>query len=399
MRRPLAWGLGLPALLIVIFGAALLSTGCSSFGEHADGERLARMRQSPEWRDDHFNNPQPLQQNMVRAIMRSFESVPDTEPVAPVPVHAGDAAQYAQAPASGLRVTWFGHSSTLVEIDGVRVLTDPIWSERASPAQWIGPRRWYAPPLALTQLPPVDAVLISHDHYDHLDRASIVAMKDWKNVFIVPLGIGAHLAYWGIPANRIIELDWWQSARVGALEVVSTPSRHASGRLKPESDLTLWSGFAMRGPVHRVWYSGDTGFFAGMRDIGERLGPFDLTLIESGQYDAEWPDWHLGPEQAVAAHRLVRGRVMQPVHWGLFKLAQHGWTEPAERVLVAARCAGVSVITPQPGIATEPDAAAVTAGAHWWPQTKWMTAAERPVVATVAGDPAKRVAPFSCSAE
>ena len=171
-----------------------------------------------------------------------------------------------------------------------------------------------------------------------------------------------------------------KSARVGALEVVSTPSRHASGRLKPESDLTLWSGFAMRGPAHRVWYSGDTGFFPGMREIGERLGPFDLTLIESGQYDAEWPDWHLGPEQAVEAHRLVRGKVMQPVHWGLFKLAQHGWTEPAERVLAAAKCAGVSVITPQPGMATEPGDAttAATSTGHWWPQTRWMTAAERP---------------------
>lgn len=392
MRKRIAWGLGVPATLALGFGAAMLFSGCASFGKHAEGERLARMRQSPEWHDERFNNSQPVSQDFYAAIKRSLASVPDTEPSGPVPVHAGDAEQYAQPPASGLRVTWFGHSSTLVEIDGVRVLTDPIWSERASPAQWIGPRRWFAPPIAL---PAVDAVVVSHDHYDHLDRATMVALKDTKAVFIVPLGIGAHLAYWGIPAARIIELDWWQSAKVGALEVTATPSRHASGRLKPQGDQTLWSGFALRGPAHSVWYSGDTGFFPGMREIGERLGPFDLTLIEAGQYDAAWPDWHLGPEQAVQAHRLVRGKIMQPVHWGLFKLAQHGWTEPAERVLAAAQCVGVRVITPQPGLATEPSLAAE--GQRWWPQTPWMTAAERPVVATVDGDPSRRVAPFSCA--
>jgi L-ascorbate metabolism protein UlaG (beta-lactamase superfamily) len=393
MRKMVAWGLGVPVSLALVFGAAMLVSGCASFGKHADGERLAHMRLSPEWHDDRFNNSSRVSQDFYAAIKRSLESVPDTEPSEPVPVHAGDTGQYAQPPASGLRVTWFGHSSTLVEIDGVRVLTDPIWSERASPAQWIGPHRWFAPPIAL---PRVDAVVVSHDHYDHLDRATVVALKDSPTVFIVPLGIGAHLAYWGIPADRIIELDWWQSTRIGTLEVTATPSRHASGRLKPQSDQTLWSGFAMRGPTHKVWYSGDTGFFPGLREIGERLGPFDLTLIEAGQYDAAWPDWHLGPEQAVEAHRLVRGKIMQPVHWGLFKLAQHGWTEPAERVLAAARCAGVHVITPQPGLASEPSLA--VEAQRWWPRTPWMTAAERPVVATLDGDPSRRVAPFSCAA-
>ena len=392
MRKLLTWKLGAPAVIVLALGAALLFSGCASFGKQPDGERLARIQQSPEWRDEHFNNAQPVISNFYAAIKRSLESVPDTEPSTPVPVHAADTAQYAKPPASGLRVSWFGHSSTLVEIDGVRLLTDPIWSDRASPAQWIGPRRWFAPPLPLPQ---VDAVLISHDHYDHLDRATIAALKETKTVFIVPLGIGSHLAYWGIPANRIVELDWWQSTHVGTVEVVSTPSRHASGRVKPQSDQTLWSGFAMRGPAHSVWYSGDTGFFPGLRDIGERLGPFDLTMIEAGQYDAAWPDWHLGPEQAVQAHRLVRGKVMLPVHWALFKLAQHGWTEPVERVLAAAQCVGVSVITPEPGLAIEPSLAVKSQ--HWWPQTPWMTAAERPIVATVDGDPSRRVAPFSCT--
>jgi L-ascorbate metabolism protein UlaG (beta-lactamase superfamily) len=398
MRKRLAWGLGLPIAGLLMLGAAVLVSGCGAFGQHAEGERLARMRQSPEWRDDHFNNTQTVLKDFSGAMLRALASVPDTEPSAPVPVHAGDAAQYAAAPADGLRVTWFGHSSTLVEIDGVRVLTDPIWSERASPVQWIGPHRWFAPPLQLERLPAVDVVVISHDHYDHLDRATIVAMKQWHNVFIVPLGIGAHLEHWGIPSQRIIELDWWQSARVGALEVTATPSRHASGRLKPESDTTLWSGFALRGPAHRVWYSGDTGFFAGMREIGERLGPFDLTMIESGQYDAAWPDWHLGPEQALAAHRLVRGKVMLPVHWGLFKLAPHGWTEPGERVLAAADCTGARLLLPQPGLAVQPLSAQAAEPRRWWPQARWLSAAQTPVVATVAGDAAVRMPPSTCLA-
>jgi L-ascorbate metabolism protein UlaG (beta-lactamase superfamily) len=398
MRKRLAWGLGLPIAGLLMLGAAVLVSGCGAFGRHADGERLARMRQSPEWRDDHFNNTQTVLKDFSGAMLRALASVPDTEPSVPVPVHAGDAAQYATAPADGLRVTWFGHSSTLVEIDGVRVLTDPIWSERASPVQWIGPHRWFAPPLPLEQLPAVDVVVISHDHYDHLDRATIVAMKQWHNVFVVPLGIGAHLEHWGIPPQRIIELDWWQSARVGTLEVTATPSRHASGRLKPESDTTLWSGFALRGPAHRVWYSGDTGFFAGMREIGERLGPFDLTMIESGQYDAAWPDWHLGPEQALAAHRLVRGKVMLPVHWGLFKLAPHGWTEPGERALAAADCAGVRLLLPQPGLAVQPLSAQAAEPRRWWPQARWLSAAQTPVVATVAGDAAVRMPPSTCLA-
>jgi len=244
---------------VVAAGVVLTLAGCQSFGEHASGERLARMQRSPEWHDDRFVNPQPMWNDMRRALLHGLAGVPDNEPSAPVPVVRTDPATLAQPPASGLRVTWFGHSSTLLEIDGVRVLTDPIWSDRASPFEWIGPHRWYAPTIALADLPPVDAVLISHDHYDHLDWATIVAMRAWKNVFVVPLGIGAHLQHWGIPPERIVELDWWQSARVGALALTLVPARHASGRVQPRSDLTLWGGFALVGERHRVYYSGDTG--------------------------------------------------------------------------------------------------------------------------------------------
>jgi len=227
------------------------------------------------------------------------------------------------------------------------------------------------------------AVVISHDHYDHLDRRTIQAMRDWDTRFIVPLGVGARLQRWGIPGTRITELDWWATTRVGTLDLTCTPARHASGRGLFDKDRTLWAGFAFQGPHHRVYFSGDTGFFPGLADIGTRLGPFDLTLIEVGAYGQAWPDWHLGPEQAVQAHTLVQGRTLLPIHWGTFKLAAHGWTEPVERVLAAAGPAGVPVLVPRPGASLEPGLRPPLV--RWWPELPWHTAREVPILATANG--------------
>jgi L-ascorbate metabolism protein UlaG (beta-lactamase superfamily) len=388
LRRLLGWTLRLAGLGLLAALALALFTGWTAFGKRAEGERQARVAASPEWRDKHFVNPQPLVNDLRKTLAGLLHSSAYTSPAGPVPVVSGDGARFQTPPRTGLRVTWFGHSTTLVEIDGHRVLTDPVWSERASPVPAVGPRAWYPPPLALADLPAIDAVVISHDHYDHLDQQTIAAMRGerWqRTMFVVPLGIGAHLAYWGIPDARIVELDWWQSTRVGGdLEIACTPARHATGRMVVDTDTKLWAGWALRGPRHRVYYSGDTGLFPAMREIGARLGPFDLTMIESGQYGSGWPDWHLGPEQAVRAHRLVRGRVMLPVHWGKFVLAYHGWTEPIERVLAAASAAGVAVLAPRPGQSVEPEAP--PAREHWWPDVPWKTAAEAPIVATQIGE-------------
>ena len=391
-------GLALGVLGTLGAAVALALGGCQSFGEHARGERLARMAQSPEWQGERFANAQAMWSDLPDALLHALSGGPEVEPTSPVPVALTDPAVLAVAPASGLRVTWFGHSSTLIEVDGTRLLTDPVWSERASPVDWAGPHRWYPPTIALAQLPAVDAVLISHDHYDHLDTATIVAMRGWKNVFVVPLGIGAHLARWGIPADRIVELDWWQSVRVGALTLTLVPARHASGRVNAQGDQTLWGGFALVGGRHRVYYSGDTGLFDAMTEIGRRFGPFDLALIEAGQYDADWPDWHLGPEQSVLSAQRVRARALLPVHWGLFRLAHHGWTEPVERVLAAARCTDLAVLTPRPGQSVEPTAPRPEDAQRWWPATPWETAARKPIVATTDGVIDHRVALPACPA-
>ncbi len=395
-RKAVAIVLGVLAALAAAITLTL--AGCQSFGEHASGDRLARMRQSPEWHDDRFENPQAMWSDMRDALLHALAGGPDVEPTGQVAFATTDPALLAVAPASGLRVTWFGHSSMLLEMDGQRLLVDPIWSDRASPFEWVGPRRWYPPTIALDRLPAIDAVLISHDHYDHLDWATIVAMRAWKNVFIVPLGIGAHLQRWGIPPERIVELDWWQSTRVGALAVTLVPARHASGRLSAQSDQTLWGGFALVGDQHRVYYSGDTGLFDGMAEIGQRFGPFDVAMIEAGQYDADWPDWHLGPEQSVLSAQRVRAKALIPVHWGLFRLAHHGWTEPVERVLAAARCTDVPVITPRPGQSIEPTALKPGDSTRWWPDAQWATAAEKPIVATTDGVATHRVAVPACAA-
>ena len=385
----------LAGLAVVVVGTL---AGCQSFGEHASGDRLARMQRSPEWHGDRFQNPQPMWSDLRDAFLHALSGGPDAEPTVPVPVAPTDPAALAVAPASGLRVTWFGHSSMLLEVDGRRLFIDPIWSDRASPVAWAGPRRWYPPTIALDRLPTVDAVLISHDHYDHLDTATIQAMRSWKNLFIVPLGIGAHLARWGIPAERIVELDWWQSTRVGALAVTLVPARHASGRLNAQGDLTLWGGFALVGDRHRVYYSGDTGLTDAMTEIGRRFGPFDVAMIEAGQYDADWPDWHLGPEQSALAAQRVRAKALIPVHWGLFRLAHHGWTEPVERVLAAAQCADVTVLTPRPGQPIEPTALRPGDSQRWWPRTPWATAAQKPIVATTDGVTTHRVVLPACPA-
>jgi L-ascorbate metabolism protein UlaG (beta-lactamase superfamily) len=368
------------AALFVIAVVSAIVLGWRGFGHRATGARRARMQASPQWRDGKFRDPQPLRNSALGMLKGAMHISADVSPHAPVPVETRTKSLLATPPVTGLRVTWLGHSTTLVELDGARVLTDPVWSVHSSPIPGTGPARWFDPPIAVAELPPIDAVLISHDHFDHLDAETITAMKDWPTRFIVPLGVGAHLAYWGVPESHIVELDWWERTEVGPLEIVCTPARHASGRMLVDDDAKLWAGWAMIGPAHRVWYSGDTGLHPAMRDIGERLGPFDLTMIEVGQYHGAWPDWHIGPEQAVRAHGWVRGKVMLPVHWGRLALAYHGWTEPLERALAAGEAAGATVLSPRPGQPIEPGAPPPRE--HWWPSLPWNTAAADPIVST-----------------
>ena len=279
------------------------------------------MDRSPQWRDGRFRNPQPIWTDTWGAVTSLFRRDQHSMPREPLTVVHPTRESLAASSASGLRATWLGHSTVHLDVDGTRILTDPVWGPRASPVGWAGPRRFYAPPIPLEEVPVPQVVAISHDHYDHLDRATIHRIKDWDTRFVVPLGVGARLVRWGVPADRITELDWWESVRVGELEVILTPARHASGRGLRDKDRTLWGGFAFLGPRHRVYFSGDTGMFPGLADIGERLGPFDLVMLEVGAFHPAWGDIHLGPENALRALALLGGAPFLPVHWGTFSLA------------------------------------------------------------------------------
>lgn len=372
IRRILIAGIVLTCVLALAWGA-LWWVSKRATGHPPGTETLARMRRSPQWRGEAFTNVLPrVDGSWWEMTWRFFAPGPEERtPSTPVGIaRPGRAALLAPAPRA-LAVTWFGHSSLLLDIDGHRVLIDPVWGERVSPFSFMGPARFFPPPLSLAQLTHLDAIVISHDHYDHLDMPTVerLAARDLR--WVVPLGVGAHLQSWGVPAAKIVELDWWESARVRDLTITATPARHFSGRSIVFDDVnrTLWAGWAFATGKRRVFYSGDTALFDGLLDIGKRLGPFDLTMLEVGAYNRLWRDVHLGPEQAVRAHRLLRGRVMLPVHWGLFDLAIHAWTEPIERVLVAAQKEGVNVLHPRPGERVDIDAPA--ANSYWWPKVAW----------------------------
>jgi len=337
------------------------------------------MERSPQWRDGKFRNVYERIDAPLFTTMRKFffGGSKYRKPTAPIPTETRRAADYAEPPASGLRVTWLGHSVLLVEIDGLRILIDPVWADNVSFVPLMGPKRFYPSPLAASEIPEVDAVLLSHDHYDHLDSAMVRELSRRKARFIAPLGVGMHLVGWGVPEQQIEEFDWWESVTIGPLTLTAVPARHFSGRGLRDQGQTLWCGWTLVTDKHRVYYAGDTAMQDAFVEIGERYGPFELTMIEIGAYDALWADVHLGPEQAVRAHQLVRGDVMLPVHWGLFDLALHGWTEPIERFLVAARDAGVRVAVPRPGGRIEP--AHIEPVQRWWPSVPWQTVDEAPV--------------------
>jgi L-ascorbate metabolism protein UlaG (beta-lactamase superfamily) len=342
-----------------------------SLGQRADGLRLERMRASRLWSGEAFRNIHPLlpglrDTTVPRPSLRDFLRS-DGRRVPPGPLPSVNPVEAWCRPAgSGLRATWLGHSTVLVEIDGLRVLTDPVWGPRASPSRFAGPKRFQPVPVPLGALPPVDLVLISHDHYDHLDYPTIRQLARLPVPFVTSLGVGAHLEAWGVPPQRIVELDWWESTTLpGAdLTIHAAPSQHFSGRGLKDRNATLWSSLVIESPRHRVFFSGDTGLTTEYAAIRERWGPFDLVMLEVGAFHPSWGDIHLGPEHALEAHALLGGGSLLPVHWGTFALAMHAWDEPAETLLALGTKRGAQLLMPRLGEPVEP--AHGHALTPWW---------------------------------
>ena len=360
-RRRLQWPrrlvrlLKYPVYCSVIVGLVLAwaTDWGASLGGRIKGDRLARINASPNFADGQAQNPVPTSLSMDGdtwgTTVEWIRGAKRRKPRAPVPVVKTDGQVLATPRQNGVRFVWIGHSTVYLEIDGTRVLIDPVWAELASPLKMVGPRRSHPVPIALNDLPDIEVVVISHDHPDHLDTELIRRLVPRGVVFAVPLGVGAHLESWDVPAEQIVELDWWEGAAIGSLALIATPARHFSGRRLTDLNRTLWASWTLVGPESRVFYSGDTGWHDGFEKIGNQYGPFDLTIIKCGAYNDAWPDIHINGIQAVEANVLLKGRQMLPVHWLTFDLALHRWDEPIRQVVETASKLGVDVITPRVG--------------------------------------------------
>jgi L-ascorbate metabolism protein UlaG (beta-lactamase superfamily) len=352
-----------------------------SFGRNPKGARLERIKASPRWAGEQFRNLHPVMPGLrdPHASMPTIrEFLCDGErrlPRRPLPSMSPLEA-WAKRPASGLRATWLGHSTVLLEIDGLRVLTDPVWGRRASPSSLAGPKRFQPVPVPLRAMPPVDLVIVSHDHYDHLDYPTIHEMAKGDVPFVTSLGVGAHLEYWGVRPERIVELDWWESHELAGLTVTAAPSQHFSGRGLHNRNSTLWSSFTLRSERHAVFFSGDTGLTTEYQAIRERLGPFDLVMLEVGGRHPSWGDMHLGPENALKALTLLGGGAFLPIHWGTFNLAMHAWDEPAEVLLKS----DAQLVMPRLGEPIEP--AHAERVAPWWRDVDSLSVESKPEAPT-----------------
>ncbi len=335
------------------------------------GLRRERVRASRQFAGGVFRNPTgvgpELHGSPLPLLGEYFFGDARREPPGALPLERPHDV-WRRRPETGMRTTWLGHSTVLLELDGRRVLTDPVFGERASPLSFAGPRRFHPVPASLAELPPLDAVLLSHDHYDHLCRRTIEALARTGVPIVTALGVGAHLERFGFPHERVIELDWGEVAQIGGLRFTATPSQHFSGRSAHDRNATLWASWVIESEKHKLFFSGDTGLMPEFEAIGRAHGPFDLVMLEVGAFHPSWATIHLGPENALEALCMLGGGTLLPVHWGTFKLALHAWDEPAETLLALAPSRGARVITPRLGAPVEP--ARVEGPTPWWREVR-----------------------------
>ena len=338
--------------------------------ERNSGHALpSKIEGSPQYKDGKFNDMgNALNMSIIDYASTTWDFLftknhrtPDTE----LPVKQVDLSHFNNQHSDQLNVTWLGHSSLMINIDGYKILTDPVFEKRISV---FGPTRFNGDvPLDIQQVPKIDVVIISHDHYDHLNKNTVQRLIDRSNKFIVPLAVGARLIDWGVPPGKIVELDWWQEYRLDQkLLVAATPAQHFSGRGITDRNKTLWASWVIKTPFHKLFFSGDSGYFSGFKQIGDKYGPFDMTFIECGAYGKSWPKVHMFPEQTVQAHLDLKGIVLHPIHWATFNLALHPWYEPMVRLTAAANSKNVKIAGPVVGETTVYNMN--IPAARWWEQ-------------------------------
>ena len=353
--------------VIVISGLSLMliNQSCISARYKSGDTKMQKIENSSHYHDGNFKNsgewhysPLEFTSTMWDFLFKKDHRTPETE----LPRQQADLKYFKCNDKDKLNVTWLGHSSLMINLDGYKILTDPVFESKVS---FFGPRRYNGDvPLETNDLPNIDIIIISHNHYDHLNKFSIQLLKDKTSKFIVPLAVGAQLEDWGVPRSKIVEMDWWENLKINSnLEITATPAQHFSGRGLTDRNKTLWASFVIKGPIHKIFYSGDSGYFSGFKQIGEIYGPFDMTFIETGAYNEKWHFIHMFPEETVQAHLDLNGKVLHPIHWGTFNLSLHSWFEPMQRLTEKADMLNVVTATPVVG--------ETTIFEEYIPNTKW----------------------------
>jgi L-ascorbate metabolism protein UlaG (beta-lactamase superfamily) len=337
--------LSVPALFLIGF----LFMQQKSFGQQPKEERLTRIKQSPNYKNGKFKNLTDIpvmaeEASFFKMTREFFRSHANAEPSTAIPSIKSDLKKQTE---DSIKIFWFGHSSYLIKTGNANILVDPIFSKRASPVSFTGVKSFEGSlPFTINDLPNIDVMVITHDHYDHMDYRTILNLKERTNCYIVPLGVGQHLEHWGINKSKITELDWWETKElIQGMKITATPAQHFSGRGFVRNK-TLWASFVLQTDSSKIFIGGDSGYGDHYKEIGNKFGPFDIVMLESGQYNKYWPYIHMMPEQTVQAAIDLKAKVLMPVHWGKFKLSWHPWNEPIKRVLAKATQYGVTVTTP-----------------------------------------------------
>ncbi|WP_421875052.1 MBL fold metallo-hydrolase [Marinoscillum sp.] len=341
----------LSIIFLFIIGVMAFINFAPQFGAKPSGEHLQQISSSPNYGEDQFVNQIETIQDMsfsnMWAALKESISAKNTSPKEAFETYFGT--EKPTPSDSNVVVTWYGHSAILLEIEGKRIFLDPMLGPHSSPVSFFGKRFKNKPPFDLDKLGQLDAVIFSHDHYDHLDYYTIKRIKEQVGHFYTPLGLGSHLQAWGVPASKITELDWWDSAQFGHFTFTATPARHFSGRGTGDRNKTQWASWVIEGHSNKIYFSGDSGYGPHFQEIGKRMGPFDFAFMECGQYNDKWANIHMMPEQTVQAALDLKAKKMMPIHWGGFSLAPHEWYDPADRVAKAAAAKSIELITPKIG--------------------------------------------------